>query len=117
MFKGQERRKYKRIEKPYMVRFRVKKYLGLEMPSADWDIVNVKNLSAGGILFFYNINLGFDSLLDLKIDVKSTLIINCVGKIIRIYRSPPTSTFGIAIKFIDIGEQEKEVISKALEEI
>ncbi len=91
MYKGQERRKYKRIElakrkykkiiPPYIVRFRVKQYEGQEMPSPDWDIVAVKNLSAGGIIFdYYNRNLKIGSLLDLKIDfLKSIPTINCIG--------------------------------------
>ncbi len=127
MYKGQERRKYKRIElakrknkkivPPYIARFRVKQYEGQEMSSPDWDMVPV-NLSAGGMLFDYNKNLELDSLLDLKIDIpKYTPTINCVGKVIRIEELQLASKFRIEIKFTDIGEQEKELISKAIEEI
>ncbi len=55
---GQERRIYKRIEKPYMARLRVKQYEGLEISSSEWDMVALKDLSAGGALFNYNKNLG-----------------------------------------------------------
>ncbi len=48
---------------------------------------------------------------------KFTPTINCVGKIIRIDTHQSTSIFFIAIEFIVIGEQEKELISKAVEEI
>ncbi len=76
------------------------------------------NLSTGSAAFFYNKNLGIGTLLDLKIDVpKSTPTINCVGKIIRIDKPQTTSMFCIAIRFTDIGEQEKEMISKAIEEV
>ncbi|KKM05613.1 hypothetical protein LCGC14_1752270 [marine sediment metagenome] len=61
MYNNLERRKYKRIElakrkykkivPPYIARFRVKQYEGQEMSSPDWDIVAVKNLSAGGIVY------------------------------------------------------------------
>ncbi len=44
------------------------------------------------------------------------LTINCVGKVIRIEKPKSTSMYSIAIKFIDIGEQEKELINKAVEE-
>jgi hypothetical protein len=85
MYERTKIRKYKRMETPYMARFRIKQYEDQAMSSTDWDIVAVKNLSAGGILFNYNKNLERDSLLDLKIDIsKSTHTINCVGKIIRI---------------------------------
>ncbi len=50
---------------------------------------------------------------NLKIYVPNTvLIINCVGKVIRIDKPRHTFMFGIAIKFTEIGEQEKELISK-----
>ena len=95
MFNIQERRKYKRIEKPYMARFRIKQYEGLEMSSTEWDMVPLRDISAGGLAFNYSKNLGFNSLLDIKIDIFSSTI-NCVGKIIRIDRPQPHSMFRIA---------------------
>ncbi len=60
--------------------------------------------------------LGLASLLDLKIYLpKSTSTINCVGKLTRIEQFKPTSMFTITIKFIDIGEQEKEMINTTVE--
>ncbi len=118
MFKGQERRKYKRMEKPYMARLRIKQYEGLEIFSAEWDIVALEDLSAGGALFYYSKYLGLASLLDLKIYLpKSTSTINCVGKVTRIDQFKLTSVFTIAIKFIDIGEQEKEIINTTVEKL
>jgi hypothetical protein len=88
------------------------------MVSPDWDMVPVKNLSAGGMLFDYNKNLELDSLLDFKIDIsKYTSTIDCLGKIIHIEKLQPNSMFRIEVEFIGIGEQEKERISKAIEEI
>ena len=98
MFDVQERRKYRRIEKPYMARFRIKQYEGLEMSSTEWDMVPLRDISAGGLAFNYSKNLGFNSLLDIKIDIFSSTI-NCVGKIIRIDRSQPHSMFRIATVF------------------
>ncbi len=61
--------------------------------------------------------MGIGTLLDLRIDdIASMLTINCVGKVIRIDKPRHTSMFGTAIKFIDIGEQEKEIINTAVEE-
>ena len=97
-----EKRKYKRIEldkrkckeivAPCIARFRVKQLYGREMPPLDWNIVFVKNLSAGGIMFdyykkcrYYNDNLGFGSLLELKIEfIKSIPTISCTGRVVRI---------------------------------
>ena len=113
MYDPSEKREFKRIEKPFMARFRVKQYKGLEMSSFYWDMVSVKNVSAGGMLFYYNRNLGFDSLLDLKINISHTTpTINCVGKVIRVEEPEPHSLFRIATSFTDIGKQEREIINK-----
>ncbi len=118
MYKYQEKRKYKRREKPYMARLRVKQYEGLEISSAEWDMVLLKDLSAGGALFDYSKYLGFGSLLDLKIEVsESTPTINCVGKIIRSDKLQHISVFCNAIKFIDIGKKEKETINTTVEAV
>jgi hypothetical protein len=111
----QKKRKYKRIEKPYMARLRIKQYEGLEISSAEWDMVALKDLSAGGALFYYSKYLGLSSLLDLKIDVSTaTPTINCVGKVIRIEQTQPHSILRIATEFTGIDEQEKEIINTAL---
>ncbi|MEE9260107.1 MAG: PilZ domain-containing protein [Candidatus Scalindua sediminis] len=116
MYKGTERREYKRIEKLYMARVRVKRNEGNETVSTGWDSVTLHNLSEGGAFFIYKKDLGIGTLLDLGIDApKAMLNINCVGKVTRIKQFQPTSMFCIAIKFIDIGEQEKEMINTAVE--
>ena len=110
------KREYKRIEKPYRARFKIRSDEAQEMEAYVWDSVTLHNLSAGSTAFFCNKDLGIGTLLDLKIDVsKSTPTINCVGKIIRIDKTRHTSMFGIAIKFTEIGEQEKEMINTTIE--
>ena len=117
MYNGQERRKYKRREKPYMAGVRVKQHEGHEKGPTGWDSVFLMNLSAGGTFFIYKKDLGIGTLLDLKIDApKAMLNINCVGKVTRIEQFQSTSMFCIAIKFIDTGEQEKEAIYTAVAE-
>ncbi len=117
MYNDLERRKYKRIDKPYnMARFRIRSEEAQETESDDWDSVIFKELSTGGTFFSYKKDLGIGTLLDLKIEVPgSILIINCVGKVIRIDKPKSTSMYGIAIKFIDIAEQEKEMINTTVE--
>jgi hypothetical protein len=118
MYNDLERRKYKRIEKPYRARFKIRSD-AQETGSDDWDSVILKNLSAGGTYFIYKKDLGIGTLLDLKIEVsKSKPPVNCVGEAIRIeqFQLSPYSMFCIAIKFIDIGRQEREVINTAVEE-
>jgi c-di-GMP-binding flagellar brake protein YcgR len=118
MYNNRERRKHKRIEKPYMARLRVKQYEGLEISSSEWDMVALKDLSAGGVLFNYNKNLGIGSLLDFKIDIsRSTPTINCAGKVTRIEHPHPLSMFRIATEFAEIEEHKKEMINATLERI
>ncbi len=116
MYNTLERRKYKRIGKQYMARFKIRSDEAQEIESNDWDSVILENISAGGALFFYNKDLEIGTLLYLKIYVpKAILIINCVGKIIRIDKPRSTSMTCIAIKFTEIGEREKELINKSVE--
>ncbi len=112
------KRKYQRIEKPYMAGIRVKQHEGYETGSTGWDSVTLHSLSAGGTFFIYKKDLGIGTPLDFKIEVsKSKPSVNPVGKVIRIeqFQLPPTSMFCIAIKFTDIGEHEKEAINTAVE--
>jgi len=116
MYKGQERRRYKRIEKPYRARFKIRSDEAQEMEAYDWDSVTLLDLSAGGTAFFCNKGLGIGTLLHLKIDVsKSTLTMNCLGKIIRIEQPQPNSMFRIAAEFTEIDKQEKAIINTTIE--
>ncbi len=100
----------------HLARFKIRSDEAQEMESDVWDSVALHNLSAGGTFFIYKKDLGIGTLLDLKIDVpESMLTINCFGEVIRIEQFQSTSMFCTAIKFIDIGEQEKEVINTAVE--
>ena len=123
MYNNLERRKYKRhenlpIEEPIMARFKIRPDEARENESDDWNSVTLENISAGGTFFRYKEDLGIGTLLDLKIDVSESMpTINCVGEIIRSDKLQHISVFCIAIKFIDIGEQDKELINKAIEEI
>ncbi len=124
-----ERRKYKRVElekckykevvSPCIARFRVKQYEGQDMPSLEWNIVAVKNLSAGGIKFnYYKMNLESGLLIDLKIDfIKSIPTINCTGRVNRIDRAPHNSMFRIAAEFTEIDDKEREIINTTVEAI
>ncbi len=99
-----------------MARLRVKQYEGLEISSSEWDMVALKDLSAGGALFYYSKYLGLGSLLDLKIDVSTAMpTVKCAGKVTRIEQSLAHSLIRIATVFTEIDEQEKEMINTAVE--
>jgi hypothetical protein len=111
-----ERRKHKRIKKPYMARLQIKQYEGMETPSAKWDVVVLNDLSAGGAFFSYKKYLGLCSPLDLKIDVSAvTPTIKCYGRVTRIEQSQRHSMLHIATEFTEIDGQEKEMINTAIE--
>ncbi len=123
-----EKRKYERIElegiknrkivKHFMARFRVKQYESLDLSLTNWDTVDVKNLSAGGMLFNYNKNQNIGSLLDLEIDISESIPpINCIGKITRIEKPQPHSMLQIATEFTEIDKQEKEKLNTTIEKL
>ena len=118
--KGRKNERYENLarkEPIVMARFKVRSDVAQEMWSDDWDSVFLMNISAGGIFFYYTKDLAIGTLLDLKIYVPNAIIvINCVGKVIRIDKPRHTSMFGIAIKFTEIGELEKEIINTTLQE-
>ncbi len=114
-------RKYVRVVKPYIVKFRVKADEALNMVSKEWYTVTTNNFSAKGIFFFSNRNMKVGTILELKIDFSHFHpyhpSIICVGKIIRTRRLMGTSTIGFAIEFTEIDEQAKKIISKIVEGI
>ncbi|MCP5005964.1 MAG: PilZ domain-containing protein [Planctomycetes bacterium] len=112
-----DKREYKRLEKQIMVQFRVKQHKGQETSALYWEMVSVKNVSAGGLLFYYNRNLGFDSILDLKIDISHTApTINCAGRVVRIEETHSHAPLRIAASFTGLGLEEKNLINRTVEE-
>ncbi len=114
-----ERWKYKEIVSPCITRFRVKQNDSKEMSSLEWNIVAVKNLSAGGLMFnYYKTNLGLSSLLELKIDfIKSKPTISCLGRVVRIEDAHVNSMFRIATEFTEINDLDREIINETVESI
>lgn len=116
MNKDTNKRKYGRVDKPYLVKFRIRPQINMETPPSDWDMVAVKNLSATGIFFYYNEDLGANTLLDLKIDISTaTPTITCIGTVIRTKKYRDSPTLGIAVAFTEIDEEDQELINKAAE--
>ena len=114
MYKISENRKYKRIEKPYITRFRIKSSEPRDMVTKDWDMVAVNNLGAGGLFFHTRRSLEIGTTLDLKIGFSISMPrIKCVGRVTRAKRHLGTSIFGIAIEFTEIAGNIKEILNKA----
>jgi hypothetical protein len=114
-----EKWKYKEIVSPCIARFRVKQYEGNKMLSLEWNIVAVKNLCAGGIMFnYYKTNLDFGSLLEFKIDfIKSKPAISCIGRVVRIVNTHANCMFRIAAEFTEINDMDRKIINTIVEAI
>jgi hypothetical protein len=109
MYDIAEKRRFKRIEKPYLTRFRIK-------PAGTWDMVAVNDLGAGGVFFNSSNNLEVGTILDLKIGFsKSAPAIKCDGVVTRVIKHPDTFIFGIGTAFSKIDEHVKEMINKVAE--
>jgi len=114
MYNIPEQRKYVRIEKPYITKFRVKPCD--DIITKDWNTAVVNNLSAGGIFFYASVNLEVGTILDLKIVFShSHPSIICVGRVIRVKRHLDICIIGYTIEFTEIDEQIKIMINKRLE--
>tara|TARA_B100000315_G_C14142986_1_gene392159 strand:- start:82 stop:432 length:351 start_codon:yes stop_codon:yes gene_type:complete len=114
MYRVSERRKYPRIEKPYITRFQVK--INADMICKEWDMVVVTNLSASGIFLYARKNLEVGTILNIKIGFSpSHPSIICVGRVIRMKRDPDTPAIGFAIEFTEINKQIRKVINNIIE--
>jgi hypothetical protein len=108
-----EKRKYKRIEKQYIARFRIKPDEAQEKVPIDWDMVAVNDLGAGGIFFHVSRNLKIGTTLDLKIGFSVSMPpIECRGVVTRVRKHPNFSVFGIATEFTEIDDHIKKMINK-----
>jgi hypothetical protein len=113
MHTGKEKRRYERIEKPFIVKLQTIPEEPKERISPDWDMVVAKDLGAGGVFFYSSKNLGIGTALDFKIGFStSSPPIECVGIVVRVKEQPYTSIFGIAAAFTKIDEREKEMINR-----
>ncbi len=115
------KRKYGRTDNPFALKVRIKQEEDPDARNrviADWYFVVAKNMSAGGILFcdaFIDLEIG--SLVDLEIFFyKSLPPIDCVGKIIRTKKHPTSPLYEVAISFIKMDEEKREMINKIVNE-
>ncbi len=113
MYEVSERRKYQRVEKPIIIRFRIRPQKDQALPPSDWDMVGVNDLSARGLFFNSSYNIEIGTVLDLRIGFStSTVPVKCKGIVTRVKKSPHTSIFGIATAFTEIEEREIEMIDR-----
>ena len=108
MHKGFEKRRYARINKPFIARFKEKDVPG-------WDIVTLQNLGVGGTIFNYNRKFELGSLIDFKIDFPSgENPVKCTGRVIRVEEPYFPPIFGVATDFTDIDRRTIDLISRTV---
>ncbi len=114
-----EKWKYKEIVSPCIARFRNKRWSLCNRPSLEWNIVAVKNLSAGGVMpNYYKKGLNIGSILELKIElIESKPTISCIGRVVRIEDAHANAMFRIAIEFTKINDLDREIINTTVEAI
>jgi PilZ domain len=111
-----ERRRFKRVEKPYITRFRVKPDEVQDVVPTDWDMIAVNDLCAGGVFFNASRNLEIGTILDLRISFStSTHPVKCVGRVARVKKHLNTFIFGIVTEFTETDEDIQEMINASAE--
>jgi len=109
-------RQYKRLKKPFVIRFRVHQDDDFSDVFGGWNIVTAEDLSAGGALFIYDQQLEVGSMLDLKINFPAfENPITCNAKVVRVEQLKHSAFYHIAIMFTDIKDNEKEILNSAVD--
>lgn len=117
-YAGRERRVYKRMRHQFMTRFRIYPQKGSK-ESHKWDIATIRNLSAGGLSFNYDKNLGAGTLVEFKIILPFIIEpTHCLGMVCRSEPSDKSSGnkhYEIATYFIELDDEKKEAITMHIE--
>ncbi|MFH1665086.1 MAG: PilZ domain-containing protein [Candidatus Omnitrophota bacterium] len=107
-----ERRKHKRVRKPFMISFQISSGKEEEKEFSGWDMVAVLNMGAGGALFYYTRKLRVGTTLDMKINISTAKDpIRCTGKVIRAEKLLNEYMFLTAVVFAEIDERERKIIN------
>ncbi len=84
--------------------------------SKDWDMILIKNISKGGLLFNYDDELKIGTTLNLKINIAlNKNPIHCIGKVVRMETSGNPITYEAGVYFTEINNADAEMIEKTVE--
>jgi hypothetical protein len=117
----QNRRRYKRITKTLMSWLNLSNGNGNPFQSKGWDMVTVRDVGAGGILFNYDKPIEEGTKISLKISFpfKPAPIV-CEGRIVRNERIESikyASIYRIAAEFNKIADSDKQLIDKVANDL
>jgi len=111
---GRERRKYKRIEKALIAKFKSVADSGGN--DVTWNMVTLKNISAGGMLFNFDKKLQLHGILDIQINFPALKNpVKCRGKVLRVDKIV-ASLYGVAVLFTKLSNEDKNIINRKAEE-
>jgi hypothetical protein len=103
-----ERRKFVRLEAHHLVKYRV-----VDKQDAAKALSFVRNISAGGVLFYVQEKVAKGSLIELEINFPTyPHPIKAVAKVVRVNHLKNTGGYELGAEFVNIGKDEKEDIDK-----
>lgn len=106
---AQNRRKFKRVRVPFLLRYVVE-------ASGTGAVTNLKDLSAGGVLFASNQPLLQGGNLKLEINLPTVeKPISASARVVRVSKGAQSGIYRIATKFIDLNPQDKKLIRQLIE--
>ena len=106
-------RKHGRTHKPLTTKFRLHSNLQ-EKDTDKWDMVLLRDLSIGGLMFLADKEVEVGSIFDLDIKIPNRVnkSVTCRGMALRVEKSPSTDLRQIAGCFIDLEEKDMNDIEK-----
>ena len=109
-------RQYKRLKKPFVIRFRVRQDEEFSDVFGGWNIVTAEDLSARGTLFIYDQQLEVGAILELKINFPAfENPITCKAKVVRVEQLKHSAFYHVAIMFTAIDGKEKKILNSAVD--
>lgn len=111
-FSGANKRRFARLNKQFVVRVQIQ-----GGASKDWDMVLIKNISKGGLLFGYTTELKEGMILNFKINIalnKNPIV--CAGQVIRVQAIGNPKIYEAGISFTQISESDAETIGAVVDE-
>lgn len=119
-----KQRKYSRLNHSFIAKVRICEQ-GDPLQAQGWDIVTIRNLSAGGLSFNYHKKIATNTVLHFKMGLSLSVgEINCRAAVCRVDESPPIGEgtlrriqiHGIAVQFTEIDNMQQEAIDKLVQD-
>ena len=109
-FSGAEKRKFKRIEKFFIVSAK-----SLDDDPSGWAVVNLENISEGGILFNHTEAFKLGAPLNIKIKIlPDKRPFQCLGKVVRGQKLGDLRLYESAVQFTEVNPEDRALIHEAL---